>query len=159
MPSIDKAEIYRQAEAEIASLVADLKDPIAAMASFVAVVHRRLDYVSWTGFYRVVEPELLRIGPYQGPVGCLEIPFGQGVCGTAARRERSLIVEEVHAFDGHIACDPDARSEIVVPVFDSRGSLVAILDLDSTSPAAFDDADRRGLERLAALLTPTLDEA
>ena len=159
MPSIDKAEIYRQAEAEIAALVADLKDPIAAMASFVAVVHGRLDYVSWTGFYRVVEPRLLRVGPYQGPVGCLEIPFGQGVCGAAAHGERSLIVEDVHAFDGHIACDPDARSEIVVPVFDSRGSLAAVLDLDSTAPAAFDDSDRQGLERLAALLAPTLDGA
>ena len=159
MPNIDKAEIYRQAETEIAALVGDLRDPIAAMASFVAVVHRRLPYTSWTGFYRVVEPELLRIGPYQGPVGCIEIPFDTGVCGAVARREESLVVEDVHAFEGHIACDPDARSEIVVPVFDSQGGLVAVLDVDSTLPAAFDESDRNGLERLAAVLTPALDDA
>lgn len=157
MPKIDKRETYRRAETEIAGLLADSTDPIAAMASFAAVVHHRLDHASWTGFYRVVEPGLLRIGPYQGPVGCVEIPFEQGVCGAAARRGESLVVEDVHAFEGHIACDPDARSEIVVPVFDSHGALRAVLDLDSTAPAAFDETDREGLERLARLLAPVFD--
>ncbi|MEE8138991.1 MAG: GAF domain-containing protein, partial [Thermoanaerobaculia bacterium] len=90
--------------------------------------------------------------PYQGPVGCLEIPFGQGVCGGAAQRRKTLIVEDVHAFPGHIACDSDSRSEIVVPVFDRDDQLCAVLDLDSRQVAAFDEADRAGLEAIAELL-------
>jgi GAF domain-containing protein len=105
----------------------------------------------WTGFYRVVEPgRLLRVGPYQGTLGCLEIAIGRGVCGTAAAGRRTVIVEDVHAFPGHIACDARSRSEIVVPVLDADGELLAVLDVDSERPAAFDAEDRTGLERLVA---------
>ncbi|MFQ5349733.1 MAG: GAF domain-containing protein, partial [Thermoanaerobaculia bacterium] len=104
-------------------------------------------------FYRVVEPELLRIGPYQGPPGCLEIRFGEGVCGAAAAEEATQVVSDVHDFPGHIACDPQARSEIVVPVRDANGRMTAVLDVDSHQPGSFDEADRSGLESLAALLS------
>jgi GAF domain-containing protein len=105
----------------------------------------------WAGFYRVVEPDaLLRVGPYQGTLGCLEIRFGAGVCGTAAREQRTIIVPDVARFPGHIACDARARSEIVVPVFGPRRELLAVLDVDSEQESAFDEDDARGLERLAS---------
>lgn len=141
---------YRRMLAEIDSLLDGLDDPVAAMATVASVVHARLAYASWTGFYRAVGPGLLRIGPYQGPVGCLEIPFDRGVCGAAARERRSHLVADVHAFPGHIACDAAARSEVVVPVLAPSGELVAVLDLDSHRPAAFTEEDVAGLEAIAA---------
>ena len=147
-----KCSIYREAGQRIAGLVSGLNDPIAAMASAAAVLFEILPSASWVGFYRVVEPELLRIGPYQGPVGCLEIPFGKGVCGTAARERRTQIVADVHTFPGHIACDSLALSEIVVPVLDDHGVLVAVLDLDSHHLAAFDREDGEHLETIVSLL-------
>ncbi len=154
MKGESKGELYLRLERQIASLLAGLEDEIAAMASCVSVLHGSLESTSWTGFYRVVAPGLLRVGPYQGPVGCLEIPFESGVCGAAARERRTLVVEDVQLFPGHIACDPRARSEIVVPVVDEGGELRAVLDLDSRDLAAFDEEDRRGLERIVALLSP-----
>lgn len=151
-----KREIYRRVASQVDALLDGQSDPVATMASTCSVLHGALPYASWTGFYRVVGPDLLRIGPYQGPVGCLEIPFGDGVCGTAAATEASQVVADVHDFPGHIACDPRARSEIVVPVRDAAGRLAAVLDVDSHQPGAFDEADREGLERLAALLAPHL---
>ncbi len=148
-------DTYREAEREIAALIEGLDDPIATMASCASVLHQRLDAASWTGFYRVVAPDLLRVGPYQGPPACLEIAFDRGVCGAVATSGESLVVPDVHAFPGHVACDPGSLSEVVVPVFDPAGKLVAVLDLDSHLPAAFDDGDRRGLERIARLLTPS----
>lgn len=150
MDDARRAEAYDQALVDIDSLLAGLDDPIAAMATVASVVHERLPYSSWTGFYRVVAPELLRVGPYQGGLGCLEISFGRGVCGVAARDRRSQLVPDVDAFPGHIACDAAARSEVVVPVFDPRGELVAVFDVDSHAPAAFRGADVTGLERIAA---------
>ena len=112
------------------------------------LVHHALGHL-WTGFYRVVEPgRLLRVGPYQGTLGCLEIAFGKGVCGTAAAERRTVIVPDVERFPGHIACDARARSEIVVPVFGADGSLRAVFDVDSEHLATFDDEDAAGLERL-----------
>ncbi len=146
----ERRSIYRDALAEIDSLLGDLHDPIAAMASVASALHARVPAASWTGFYRVVAPELLRVGPYQGGIGCLEISFAQGVCGAAARERRTQLVPDVHAFPGHIACDAAARSEIVVPVFDRAGTLVAVLDLDSREPAAFDSIDQEGIEPIAA---------
>jgi L-methionine (R)-S-oxide reductase len=140
---------YRRMLAEIDSVLDGLNDPVAAMATVASVVHGNLAYSSWTGFYRVVEPGLLRIGPYQGPMGCLEIPFDRGVCGAAARERRSQLVADVHAFPGHIACDAAARSEVVVPVLSPAGELVAVLDLDSHDSAAFTDEDVAGLEKVA----------
>ena len=151
---MDKIELYREAESRIAELVRDLEDPVSAMASAASVLHGLLPLASWTGFYRVVAPELLRVGPYQGPVGCLEIPFDRGVCGAAARLRRSQVVDDVHSFEGQIACDALARSEVVVPVFDLQRTLVAVLDIDSHEVAAFDDTDREALERIVELLSP-----
>ncbi len=125
-------------------------DPVTGMATVSCLVHHAFGHL-WTGFYRVVEPgRLLRVGPYQGTLGCLEIPFGRGVCGTAAAEGRAVVVEDVHAFPGHIACDGRSASEIVVPVRDADGALVAVFDVDSDRRAAFDDDDRAGLERILA---------
>lgn len=158
MDGREKRELYREIFGELRPLLEGLADPIAAMASSACVLHAKIPYSSWTGFYRVVAPELMRVGPYQGPLGCLEIPFDRGVCGAAARASRTQVVADVHAFPGHIACDSAARSEIVVPVFDPDGQLAAVLDLDSHEPAAFDDVDREELERIAEILRPCMRE-
>ena len=151
-----KKEIYLEAWRELDAVLVDVDDPITAMATCASVLHQKLPYASWTGFYRVVAPGLLRVGPYQGPLGCLEISFDRGVCGAAARLRATQVVPDVQAFPGHIACDAAARSEIVIPIYDPRGELVAVLDLDSHQPAAFDDDDRDGLERIAERLRASL---
>ena len=148
----DKAEIYREALRELDAVLAGVTDPVTAMSTCACILHHRLPQASWTGFYRVVAPGLLRVGPYQGPLGCLEIPFDRGVCGAAARERRPQVVADVHAFPGHIACDESARSEIVIPVYDASGELAAVLDIDSHQPSAFDDGDRAGLEPIAERL-------
>jgi GAF domain-containing protein len=130
-------------------------DAIAAMATTSALLHHAFGHL-WTGFYRVVEPGVrLRVGPYQGSLGCLDIEFGRGVCGTAASERRTVVVPDVHAFPGHITCDPRSRSEIVVPVFDGEGALLAVLDIDSAVPDGFGDDDREGLEALVAWFAGT----
>jgi GAF domain-containing protein len=145
---LPKPEAYAQLDAHVRAVLAGVADPIAGMATVSCLVHHAFGHL-WTGFYRVVEPgALLRVGPYQGTLGCLDIAFGRGVCGTAAAEGRTVVVEDVHAFPGHIACDARSRSEIVVPVWDAAGALLAVLDVDSERPSAFDDADRRGLEGL-----------
>jgi L-methionine (R)-S-oxide reductase len=147
---VPRAEAYAQLLEMQTLLLEGADDPIAAMATTSALLHHAFGHL-WTGFYRVVEPDaLLRVGPYQGSLGCLDIRFGRGVCGTAAAERRTVVVEDVHAFPGHITCDPRSRSEIVVPVFGRDGALMAVLDIDSSVPAAFGDADREGLERLVA---------
>lgn len=148
--------MYRQILRELDAVLAGIDDPITAMSTCACVLHQRLEQASWTGFYRVVAPRLLRIGPYQGPLGCLEIPFDRGVCGAAARERAAQVVPDVHRFPGHIACDAGARSEIVIPIFAPRGELVAVLDIDSHQPAAFDEIDREGLERVAERLRASL---
>lgn len=158
MDRYDKKELYREITMELGAVLDGLEDPIAAMASCACILKERLPYASWAGFYRVVAPGLLRVGPYQGPLGCLEIPFERGVCGAAARERAIQLVPDVHAFPGHIACDASARSEIVVPIFDPAGELIAVLDLDSHEPEAFDETDQEGLERVAALLRPSMRE-
>ncbi|MEM7482812.1 MAG: GAF domain-containing protein [Acidobacteriota bacterium] len=147
-----KSDRYRAAQQELAAVLRDIEDPIAVMATAACILHRHIPQASWTGFYRVVAPDLLRIGPYQGPVGCLEIAFDRGVCGAAAREGRTQRVEDVHAFPGHIACDAETRSEIVLPVHSREGKLIAVLDIDSHQPAAFDEEDQAGLERIVAAL-------
>jgi GAF domain-containing protein len=159
MESREKQELYREVCSVLRSVLEGLQDPIAAMASCACVLHERLPRSSWTGFYRVVAPGLLRVGPYQGPLGCLEIPFDRGVCGAAARERKTQLVPDVLAFPGHIACDAAARSEIVVPVLDPGGELVAVLDLDSHEPAAFDEIDRAGLEEVAEILRASMRES
>jgi L-methionine (R)-S-oxide reductase len=123
-------------------------DPITGMATVSALLHGALGFL-WTGFYRVVKKdELLRVGPYQGSLGCLEIQFGKGVCGKAAAERTTIIVDDVNDFPDHITCDARSRSEIVVPVFGRSGDLVAVLDIDSDELGAFSEADRLGLEEM-----------
>jgi GAF domain-containing protein len=148
--SVPKAEAYAELASHIEAVLAGIADPIAEMATVAALVHHAFGFL-WTGFYRVVEPgKLLRVGPYQGTLGCLEITFGRGVCGTAAAERRTLIVPDVDAFPGHIACDGRSRSEIVLPVFDGRGELIAVFDVDSEHLNTFDEADEAGLEQILA---------
>lgn len=156
MDSDQKRALYRQTLKEIDSVLPGAGDSIAAMASCAALLHASLPYASWTGFYRVVAPRLLRIGPYQGPLGCLEIPFDRGVCGAAARTDQPQVVADVNAFPGHVACDSAARSEIVIPIHDAGGRLIAVLDIDSHAPASFDEIDREGLVAIARRLQESL---
>jgi len=142
-----KARAYELVHAAFDQVMGDTDDPVTAMATVSALLHHGFGFL-WTGFYRVVSPELLRVGPYQGTLGCLEIPFGKGVCGAAATERRTVIVPDVHQFQGHITCDARSRSEIVVPVFDAAGELLGVLDIDSDRANTFDADDRAGLERL-----------
>jgi GAF domain-containing protein len=128
-------------------VLAGIEDPVAEMATVSSIVHHAFGFL-WTGFYRVVSPGLLRVGPYQGTLGCLDIAFGRGVCGTAAAERRTAIVHDVAAIENHIACDARARSEVVVPVFDRAGALIAVLDVDSEQVGTFDADDAHGLERI-----------
>jgi L-methionine (R)-S-oxide reductase len=141
-------EAYAELRGQVDAVLEGIDDDIAAMATISALIHNAFGHL-WTGFYRVVETDrLLRIGPYQGTLGCMEIEFGRGVCGTAAAERKTVIVEDVNEFPGHIACDARSRSEIVVPVFDRDQKLIAVLDIDSDQPATFSDEDREGLERV-----------
>ncbi len=134
----------------IASLTAGETDEVALMATLACEVHHADDRFDWTGFYRVTDPEVLKIGPYQGGHGCLVIPFGKGVCGAAARTGESQIVPDVDAFPGHIACSSSTRSEIVLPVFGAGGRLIGVLDIDSNRPDAFTTTDARELSAILA---------
>ena len=146
--NVPKARAYAELHEQAQSVLAGVRDPIAGMATMSAMLHHGFGHL-WTGFYRVVEQgRLLRVGPYQGTLGCLDIQFGKGVCGTAAASRKTVIVEDVESFPGHITCDARSRSEIVVPVFAADDSLIAVLDIDSDRLAAFDDEDRTGLEQL-----------
>lgn len=150
---LPREQAYAQLTEQVDSVLEGMDDPICAMASISAVLQHGFGHL-WTGFYRVAQPgRLLRIGPYQGTLGCLEIPFGRGVCGTAAAESRTVIVADVQAFPGHIVCDPRARSEIVVPVFDSEANLLAVLDVDSAELDAFTDVDARALEKMLGWFT------
>lgn len=143
-----KAEAYAELREHVRAVLEGVDgDQIAAMATMSCLVHHAFGHL-WTGFYRVVGPELLRVGPYQGTLGCLEIKFGRGVCGTAAAKREAVIVPDVHAFPGHITCDGRSASEIVLPVFDRAGELIAVFDLDSERKGAFDEVDRQHLEAL-----------
>lgn len=135
---------YPELAARIASLTHGETDEVALMATLACELHQSDERFNWTGFYRVVGPELLKIGPYQGGHGCLVIPFSRGVCGAAARTGETQLVPDVDAFPGHIACASSTRSELVIPVFGANRRLIAVLDLDSDQPDAFtvEDADR-----------------
>ncbi|MEL6959345.1 MAG: GAF domain-containing protein [Pseudomonadota bacterium] len=129
----------------IASLTEGETDEVALMATVVCEVHHSDDRFDWTGFYRVTGPEMLKIGPYQGGHGCLQIPFARGVCGAAARTREVQLVPDVEAFPGHIACASSTRSELVLPVFDATGAVIAVFDLDSDKPDAFTQTDADAL--------------
>jgi GAF domain-containing protein len=150
LKSDDYAECYDAIVAIWSDEGGETLDDIALMATINSVLANRFPYYFWTGFYRVCGERLI-VGPYIGTVGCLQIDFGRGVCGTAASDRKTIIVPDVHAFPGHIACDPNSRSEIVVPVFDRDGALTAVFDVDSAQLNAFDEEDQKGLEKIMAL--------
>ena len=136
---------YPEQHARILALTEGETDEIALMATIACEVHHSDDRFDWTGFYRVVEHELLKIGPYQGGHGCLTIPFSRGVCGEAARTGEIQLVPDVNSFPGHIACSSSTRSELVLPVRNGKGRLIAVLDIDSDQPDAFSQMDAEGL--------------
>jgi GAF domain-containing protein len=150
---MNKDEHYQQALERLRGLMAGETDEIALQATVVCELHHGLEHFDWTGFYRVVEPGRLKIGPYQGTHGCLVIPFERGVCGRCAREKQTQIVPDVSQAPDHIACSAATRSEIVVPVLDVRGRVRAVLDVDSDTPNAFDITDAQYLEQVCGWLS------
>ena len=141
---------YAALSKTIASLTSGETDTVALMATVACEVHHSDTRFDWTGFYRVTGPEMLKIGPYQGGHGCLQIPFSRGVCGAAARLKATQLVPDVEAFEGHIACASSTRSELVLPVFNGAGNVIAVLDIDSDQPDAFSQEDAQALEAILA---------
>ena len=145
-----KEEQYKLLVSQIASLIDGEKDMIAVMSNVASAIHQTMGFW-WTGFYRVIGDELL-LGPFQGPIACMHIPYGKGVCGTAWQRAKTIVVPDVEQFPGHIACSSESKSEIVVPVFGRDGKVMAVLDIDSEHLATFDDIDRKYLEEICQLM-------
>lgn len=141
---------YTSLARTIAALTHGETDEVALMATLACEIHHADDRFDWTGFYRVTEPGLLKIGPYQGGHGCLQIPFDKGVCGAAARTGETQLVPDVDAFPGHIACASSTRSEIVLPVRNKAGDVIAVLDIDSDQPDAFTEEDAKELAGILA---------
>ena len=153
-----KKEKYSLLTEQIKALIEGERDVVAVMSNVAAAIHEAMGFW-WTGFYRVMpkadgEGKELVLGPFQGPVACMHIPFGKGVCGTAWERRASVVVPDVEQFPGHIACSSLSRSEIVVPVIAASGEVVAVLDIDSRDLATFDDIDRQHLETICSLIAP-----
>ncbi|HEX2559053.1 GAF domain-containing protein [Phenylobacterium sp.] len=148
----EKAQRYSALAEEIAAVLEGEPNLTARMATVASMLASSFPHFFWTGFYVVDpdKPDELVVGPYQGTLGCLRIAFGRGVCGTAAATRTTQVVPDVHAFPGHIACDSRSASEIVAPVFDKAGRLIAVLDVDATEPAAFDETDAAALEAILA---------
>lgn len=149
MAANDKSAMYDQLESQLGSLLEGEGDEVARMANAAALIHQTFGFW-WTGFYRVSGQELI-LGPFQGPIACMHIPYGRGVCGTAWKERRTVVVPDVELFPGHIACSSESRSEIVVPVW-REGEIVAVLDIDSRELGTFDEADAVRLERLLQLV-------
>lgn len=141
---------YAYLKQSVAALTEGETDLVSLMATLACEIHHADDRFHWTGFYRVTGPEVLKIGPYQGGHGCLVIPFSRGVCGAAARTGETQLVDDVEDFADHIACSSSTRSELVIPVYDGRNSLLGVLDIDSDFPAAFTSADAQALEQILA---------
>jgi GAF domain-containing protein len=151
----DKGRLYAELETQLRGLLAGERDPWANAANAAALLFLQLPDINWAGVYFLRGGELV-VGPFQGKPACVRIPLGRGVCGTAAAERRTLLVRDVHAFEGHIACDAASNSEVVVPMI-RDGRLVGVLDLDSPLHARFDEADGAGLERVAALISGGCD--
>ncbi len=156
--SEEKKELYELSFRQVEEFLRDESDSVVVMASVVCILKENLPHAFWVGFYRVDsgKGDELVIGPYQGTMGCLRIPFGKGVCGHCAAIKQTVIVPDVHEFPGHIACDSKSKSEIVVPVFNKQNELLAVLDLDAIEVGAFSDIDRAGLEAITTLLSKKL---
>jgi L-methionine (R)-S-oxide reductase len=148
-PTTPKPALYAALEQSAAALVEGERDPIANMANLAALIWMSVPTLNWAGFYRVIEGELV-LGPFVGKPACIRIPMGQGVCGTAVASGKTQLVSDVHAFPGHIACDADSRSELVVPII-VDGHVRAVIDLDSPKEARFDQNDATGIERIAGI--------
>jgi len=149
-PPAERSRHYDRTLERIHNMLDGVDDWVAAMATVVCELHHAFAYYHWTGFYRVIGPTRLAVGPYQGGHGCLFIDFERGVCGAAATTRQTQLVADVHAFPGHIACSSTTRSEIVVPILGPTGRLLAVLDVDSDAPAVFTTVDQVALERLCA---------
>lgn len=147
---MEKKEQYEQLVSQIRALIEGETDTIAVMSNVTAAIHQTMGFW-WTGFYRVVNGELV-LGPFQGPLACMHIPFGRGVCGTAWKQAETVIVPDVEQFPGHIACSSESKSEIVVPVFGSDKTVVAVLDIDSEKLNTFDETDRKYLEEICRMI-------
>lgn len=147
---MSKAEFYNELTQQVEAIIGTEKDQIANMANISALLFEALEQVNWSGFYRLVENELV-LGPFQGKVACIRIPVGKGVCGTAVSLDKTQRVSDVHQFSGHIACDAASNSEIVIPV-KLQGKIVAVLDIDSVAYNRFDEEDQRGLEAIVKIL-------
>lgn len=145
-----KSDVYAELLRSADALTSGEPDAVANMANIAALLWEYLPDVNWTGFYRVVDGELV-LGPFQGKAACIRIPFGKGVCGTAAQSGETQLVEDVHAFPGHIACDANSESELVVPVR-RNGTVIAVIDLDSPTLNRFDAEDAKGVELLARMI-------
>jgi GAF domain-containing protein len=150
MPAADKPALYRELADQLAALIEGEPDLIANAGNMAALIYHGLPQLNWAGFYFAKETRELVLGPFQGKPACVRIPWGQGVCGTAAARRETLVVPDVHDFPGHIACDPNSRSELVVPLI-TAGEVLGVLDLDSPVRDRFEDDDRAGCERLVAV--------
>lgn len=153
--NLPKRELYRDLAAQLDALLAGENDAIGNMANTSALLFQSLAELNWAGFY-VLRGEELVLGPFQGKPACVRIPVGRGVCGTAVAERRAIIVPDVHAFPGHIACDSASRSELVVPLIQGE-AITGVLDLDSPVPGRFDDEGRLGCEALAAILVRASD--
>ena len=146
----EKTEKYRLLTEQIRTLIEGETDVIAVMANVCAAIHETMGFF-WTGFYRVINGELV-LGPFQGPVACMHIGFGRGVCGSAWKQRQTIVVPDVEQFPGHIACSSLSRSEIVVPLFSDNGEIQAVLDIDSKELNTFDDTDRHYLEAICKMI-------
>lgn len=153
--SASKGSRYRDLVLSLEALLTGETDALANVANATALLADSLDGINWCGVYVLRGGELV-LGPFQGKPACVRIPMGRGVCGTAAARRETIVVPDVQAFEGHIACDPASRSEIVIPIL-SAGDLRGVLDVDAPSPGRFDDEDRVGLEAFVAALVPRVD--
>ena len=157
LPSTSKTEMYEHLSAQLSSLLTDERDFIANAANFASLLYHSLPHVNWVGFYLLKNNELV-LGPFHGQPACVRIAMGKGVCGAAAELKQTVVVENVHEFPGHIACDSASNSEIVVPLI-KQGQLIGVLDLDSPSLSRFDDEDAEGLNELANILLQISDKS
>jgi len=151
MDKSKKDKRYERLYSQIFGLLQDKEYPIARMATVVAVLHHKIDYFFWTGFYLLEDGELI-VGPYQGPVACILLEKDKGICWAGVNKAESIVVSDVHDFPGHIACDSRSNSEIVVPLKSSKGRVIGVLDVDSSDKASFDEIDAKWLEKIVNLL-------
>lgn len=152
----DKAEFYRELTSQLGGLLTGERDFIANAANTSALLYQMMPDLNWAGFYFLRANDELVLGPFQGKVACVRIPKGKGVCGAAVQRRETVLVEDVHAFPGHIACDSASRSELVVPLI-AGGKVLGVIDLDSPSPSRFDADDQAGIEKVAAIFLAATD--